>query len=378
MVIVHILNSLTIGGREKVVIDLCNELSKDNEVTIITLTNDNNLMKNYVNNSVEVIALDCKTSLQGIFKLWSIGFFKLSKILRNKKPDIIHNHLYFHFYLFLSLISFFINFKKGSFRTVHTAGLFYEKGGLLNRFRLMIEKLATVINKPYLVSISSAVYKNNNLFFKSARDNKLIYNGIDFSSLNNGNEIITRQSLSIELSDFVGIYVSRLDTGKNHEIIIRSVERIRKKIPNIKVIFIGDGILRDHLEYLVKKKKLSDFFVFTGFSTNVPSYLALADFGLFPSSFEGFGISLVEKMYYKLPVIASSIEVFQEIITDNVNGFLFDLENEEKLDSLLEFIFLNYNDLRELRQNAFERTKEFELRTICGKISNYYKSCVVG
>ncbi|WP_291051435.1 MULTISPECIES: glycosyltransferase [unclassified Empedobacter] len=374
MKIVHVLNSLTIGGREKVVIELCNELARSESVVIITLSNDNNLQKDILHPNINLIELPFSSNIFGLIKLWIIGFFLLKSKLKSIKPDIIHNHLYYHYFLFLTLVCNVGGFRSKSFRTVHTSGLFYENKGILNKFRLSIEKLASKLNKPYLVSISRSVYDNNVFHFKDYyANNKYIPNGVNFKLFEQ--ELITIQRADFKFSDhdFVGIYVSRLDNGKKHHLVINQIHKMKKEGYDIKMLFVGDGKLRNELQNLVVSKSLQTNIFFIGFTTNVSSYLKIADFSVFPSEFEGFGLSLIEKMYFKLPVIASNIDVFEEVIQDNFNGFLFDLKKEDELKNKIISLMNNKEKFKSIGENAKETAMKFNIKNIASETLEYYR-----
>lgn len=372
MKIVHILNSLTVGGREKIVIELCNELVKTNQVIIITLTNDDNLQKIKLDKNIKLIELPFKSNSKGVFQLWVQGFFLLKKHLNQIKPNIVHNHLYYHFYLFLALISCFMNFK--SYRTIHTSGLFYKDGGLINKFRLNLEKLANFINKPYLVSISRSVFNNNELFFKKYySDNKYIPNGVNFAALNQNDFLINRKDLGLDENDFVGIYVARLDEGKNHQLVLNCINNLFLSGINVKMLFVGDGPLGEEIEKQIIFLNLTNSIIMLGFQNKISDYLKLSNFGIFPSSFEGFSLSLIEKMYFKLPVIVSNIDAFKEVIENYYNGLIFNLDRPEEMELKIKFLIENKSQIKEIGDHAFLTAKEFSIQKISEKTEFYYK-----
>jgi len=371
MRIVHVINSLAIGGREKVVIELCNEMAEKHEVTIITLSNNNNSQVNNLNSKIDLIELPFGAGLLGMIKLWVFGYFSLVGILRKISPEIIHNHLYYHFYLLIALVNRKV--KSNSFRTVHTSGLFYTNQNLINNFRLWLEKVATKIDKPNMVSISRAIFNNNEQHFKSLYSrNRYIPNGIDFAELERRTLKFDRIDYSINVDDFVGVYVARFDSGKNHSMIIEVVEELRRLNYNVKFLFVGDGVLREEFEKMINDKNLQQHILLTGFTSNVGSFLRLSDFAVFPSEFEGFPLSLIEKMYYKLPVVASNIDVFLEVIADNVNGLIFHLDDPIEFRDKIIFLYNNRTELKLMGENAKESALAFDVKNVAQDTLNYY------
>lgn len=92
------------------------------------------------------------------------------------------------------------------------------------------------------------------------------------------------------------------------------------------LVVIGDGKELPDLKRLAKKMKITNRCLFCGFRSNAVNYFRYFDFFIVPSRSEGFGLTLIEAVQQKVPVICSDIEVFKE---------LFDRE---------EIIFYKLND----------------------------------
>lgn len=375
MKIVHVVNSLTIGGREKVVIELCNELVKTNIVTIITLFNDNNQLKDKVDKKINIVQLPFSSGISGTIKLWIFGFSMLRSLLLDINPNVIHNHVYFHYFLFVALVSKSKKIHSKAFRTIHTSGLFYQVGGFLNKIRLNVEKIATKINKPNLVSISKSIFNNNELYFTGLyENNKYIPNGINFIKLEEESKPVVNLSSDLLEEHLIGVYVARLDDGKNHKMVVNAISELYKLNFDIKMLFVGDGKLREDLEEMVKSLQLQRNIIFIGFTDQVASYLKIADFAVFPSDFEGFPLSLIEKMYYKLPVIVSNIDVFSEVITDHVNGYIFDLKQPDELRDKILYIYNNRKLSQTIGEEGRATALMFDIKNISNETINYYNS----
>jgi glycosyltransferase involved in cell wall biosynthesis len=106
-----------------------------------------------------------------------------------------------------------------------------------------------------------------------------------------------------------------------------------KKHKNLLFVMIGDGPLREKLERTVEKEGLSENFYFTGEVSRdkVLRYLEQADIFALPSTNEAFGISILEAMSRKVPVVAMNNSGVSDIIKNGVNGYL--------ADNLTEFSF---------------------------------------
>ena len=106
-----------------------------------------------------------------------------------------------------------------------------------------------------------------------------------------------------------------------------------EKYKNLLFLMIGDGPLREKLERIVEKSGLSNNFYFTGEISRekVLGYLEQADIFALPSTNEAFGVSILEAISRKVPVVAMNNSGVSDIIKNGINGYL--------ADSLEEFLF---------------------------------------
>ncbi len=380
MIVVHVLNSLTIGGIEKVVVDICNTIaSEHNRVFLITLSDKDLTLKSKLSKDIEVISLPFKNdTVVGLLFFWIFGIPKFIKIINKIKPDIIHSHLYYHYLLFLSLSLTLSKIESVLFRTVHTSGLFYNSKSLLNRFRCKIEKIALSLYPTYLISISKTIFNNNNtLFSEYAAGNKLIVNGINLSNFSKTNySNVKKIDFYLKEEWLIVSYVSRLDHGKNHFCLLNAWKEVLKFFPDAHLCLAGDGVLKRELMNYVKLLDVEHKVSFLGNINNVASLLSITDIAVFPSQFEGFPISLIEEMAMGLPVITSDIDIFKEVIVNNENGFICGVNNQiDYADKLIKL--MGDNELRyKIGISARETAKKFDIKRIANETLHFYEEAL--
>jgi glycosyltransferase EpsD len=373
--VVYIIESFDIGGREKIVLDLCNGLNKDIfDVSLIVLSNDKLSSLDFLNNDIKTYSLNMKQKELRNLNLFFKGLSQFIDILKNLKPNIIHSHI---FYMPLFLTSLAIKLSNKNilhFRTVHTVGLFYEnQKTLLNKFRLLVEKIATKMNQTYIIGISNVVHTNNIKYFKKySNDTKLIYNGIDLNQFDKQNYHCSKNDFGFQNDDIVISYVARLDNGKNHLFLIDLWKDIKTQIPNVIVCFAGDGVLKKELTKQVKDKDLEDNIKFLGSISNVSELLAISDLAVFPSSFEGFGLVMLEKFAMSLPVVASNIDAFKETGEDGENCFLVSLEDRNLYKKRIIELCESERLRKQIGANARFRAMEFHIKKCITSHEEYY------
>ena len=133
----------------------------------------------------------------------------------------------------------------------------------------------------------------------------------------------------------VVLNVARLVPQKGQHHLIKAMAAVRQVFPHARLLVAGEGWLRGEIEALIRAQGLESSVRLLGDRADVPALLAFADIFVFPSLFEGFGVSLMEAMGSGKPCIASDIDVLREV-TDNGTKAL--LVPSQSADALTEAI----------------------------------------
>ncbi len=139
---------------------------------------------------------------------------------------------------------------------------------------------------------------------------------------------LTRRSLGLERAFIVG-HVGRFDVAKNHAFILKVFREVLARVPEARLLLVGDGDTRPSVEALIADYGLEEQVILLGTRHDVPSLLQAMDVFLFPSLLEGLGISLIEAQCTGLPGITSNRVPREVGITDLVT-FLDLKDTEEK------------------------------------------------
>jgi glycosyltransferase involved in cell wall biosynthesis len=118
----------------------------------------------------------------------------------------------------------------------------------------------------------------------------------------------------------------RLIPEKGHRDVLAAIPGLLKTDANIRVVILGAGPARPELESFVKESGLRDVVKFLGFRNDVYRLLKGIDIFIQPSwteSHESFGLALIEAMSCSIPVVASNINPFREIIAEGKTGLFF-------------------------------------------------------
>lgn len=274
-----------------------------------------------------------------------IAIFKLYFFLKREKPKIVHSHT-----PKAGFVGMTASFFAGVPIRMHTvAGLpLMERKFIKKKVLIFIEKLT------YL--FASNIYSNSKKLmeyilskkFCSERKIKTLANGssngidtkyfIDNISLNNKNKLLN--TLKILKNDFVFCYVGRIVKDKGINELVSAFNELNLKNRNCKLIIVGkienekDPISKITMGIIKKNKNI----LLTGFKNDVRPYLSIANCFVFPSYREGFPNALMQAGAMDLPCIATNINGCNEIIQDNINGFLIPPKNIDALVKAMQKI----------------------------------------
>ena len=152
-----------------------------------------------------------------------------------------------------------------------------------------------------------------------ARRTHVIKNGIDTErfAFNEEKRNEYRKKLGINDECFVLGHVGRFTYQKNQAFLIDIFMRLIERVPDSKLLLVGDGEDREKIETQIKILKLTDKVILTGNVKNVQDYLQAMDVFVLPSHFEGFPIVGVEAQTAGLPVVLSDTITQDVKLTDN-------------------------------------------------------------
>ena len=274
-----------------------------------------------------------------------IAIFKLYFFLKRENPKIVHSHT-----PKAGFVGMTASFFAGVPIRMHTvAGLpLMERKFIKKKVLIFIEKLT------YLFATN--VYSNSKKLmefilskkFCSKRKIKTLANGssngIDTKYFSNNISLINKNkllnTLKILKNDFVFCYVGRVVKDKGINELVSAFYELNLKNKNCKLIIVGnienetDPISKSNMGIIKKNKNI----LLTGFKNDVRPYLSIANCFVFPSYREGFPNVLMQAGAMDLPCIATNINGCNEIIKDNINGFLIPPKNIDALVKAMQKI----------------------------------------
>lgn len=117
-------------------------------------------------------------------------------------------------------------------------------------------------------------------------------------------------------------YAGRLDRVKRLDLLIRGFSEIVAKYPEARLLIVGVGDQRPHLEALVANLGISHAVVWTGFRRDMPRLLAAMDIYIQSSVNEGLSLAILEAMVADKPIIATDVGGAKEVLEHEKTGYL--------------------------------------------------------
>jgi glycosyltransferase involved in cell wall biosynthesis len=152
----------------------------------------------------------------------------------------------------------------------------------------------------------------------------LVPNAIDLRRFTPGTISRTESRLKLALPPDAPVIagVGRLNPQKNFSLFLDIAAALSPRFPTLRFLLAGEGPEEEMLREKAAQLGLADRIVFAGYVADTREVYAAADFLLMPSRFEGLPMTLLEAMAMNLPVVASKLDGIAEVITDGEDGLL--------------------------------------------------------
>ncbi|MCK4261031.1 MAG: glycosyltransferase [Halanaerobiales bacterium] len=360
--VIHLIEDLKTGGAERVLANIVTRLNKEKyEVEVWCLVRGGKIAEELREKRIKVRVLNLSTYHD------PLNILKLTSLLRREKVNILHTSGYFA--STFGRISGLLVKVPIVFAHPQSTYFYYQKKHLLTE-----NFLSRFTDK--IICCSEAV-KNWAKDYERIRENKLItiYNGInleEFKKVVNSKEV--RKELSLTGKERIIGTVGRLEPVKNPDLLLRATSLVKKRFPNLKVLFVGKGSLRDSLEKLAEGLGLKENIIFAGEKKNVFPFLSLMEVFILCSNIEGLSLALIEAMSAGIPVIGTKVGGIPEIIENGINGILIPPDNPEAFAEAIIYLLNHPEEAKKMGERGKEICKnKFSSEMMVEKIEELYE-----
>lgn len=184
-----------------------------------------------------------------------------------------------------------------------------------------------------------------------------------------------RRELGFEPRHIVVGKIARLFHLKGHEYVIAAAKDVAESFPDIRFLFVGDGLLRDHLERRIADAGLTGKFIFTGLvpPEKVPELIGAMDIVVHASLREGLARVLPQGLIAGKPIISYDVDGAREVCLPDQTGFLLPPESVDGLASAIKKLAADPELRRRLGETGRAKfTEQFRHQTMTKRLREIY------
>lgn len=350
MKILYVITGLGLGGAEKVVVDLADQMTeRGHEVTISYLKGPALVKPKSDKVRLHYLGLE---SIKNFF----FASQKYKKLIKKFKPDIVHAHMV-HANIFARLNRIGCRIPK-LICTAHNSNEGGQLRMLAYRFTNFLSNYNTNVSKEATASfIAKKAFTSDNLH--------TVYNGINLSTFQ-------KAEIAIEKDTFNCIAVGRFNEQKDYPNLLNAIPEVIEKIPNFHLDIAGEGDLKEEMIKLSEKLNIENFISFLGRRDDIPELMNNADLFILPSKYEGFGLVVAEAMACSTFVVATDCGGVKEVMGGN--GILVPPKNSAELaKAILIALSLPQNKIEANNNQALLHVQQnFDLQKIVTQWEEIY------
>lgn len=327
MKIVHIITRMILGGAQEntlLSVDDQHHLWHD-DVTLVTgpaLGPEGSLIERARTRQLDVRIIPELRRAIHPFRDWQ-SYRRLARLLREIQPQIVHTHSSKAGILGRAAAH---KLRIPVVHTIHGSPFHPFQSQIAYRLYQRAEQWAAR-RCDLLISVCDAM-TDQYVAAGIAPKNKFVtvYSGMDVEPFLNPPQ--PREKIRRELGfgpeHLVVGKVARLFELKGHEFVIDAARTVVVRHPQVRFLFIGDGLLRHQLETQIERAGLASHFIFTGLISpeRVPELVGAMDIVVHASLREGLARVLPQALIAGKPVISYDIDGAREVVLPGETGFL--------------------------------------------------------
>jgi glycosyltransferase involved in cell wall biosynthesis len=308
--ITHLVENLNRGGLERVVIDLVREQAAEgHQVDVICLFEQGQLAP-----ELDVPIFAAKKG--GGFDVGAIR--RVRARLKERGSDVLHTHnAMAHYYGMLAAIGLPIACRVNTRHNMSGLGGGSRRDWLYRRSLMLTDAVVSVSAAAHADLVASRLMREGRAI--------AVPNGIPirgFSPVSRDAHARLAAELGVAPETRLVGAVGRLHPAKDHANLLRAFRLIAESVPDVVLVIVGGGALREELEAFAAEQGVADRVRFLGDRGDVRELLRGFDLLAMSSRTEGYSVVLVEASAVGLPIVATRVGGNAEIVRDGVSGLI--------------------------------------------------------
>lgn len=388
MKILQVIANTRQGGMPQHLLTLSMELvQKGHEIHVVSLS-DGPILGEFEKAGINVSTaffLGHKMRLDPLLVRKAVGFTR--NLIQETRPDIVHTHGP-RAHIIAGKASRFsgspplVATAHGSFRQF-VAGNTGEFGWCRSRLKkfqyIWADRYAgRVANR--LIAVCEATRRDLVDVIKvPAAKVCVIHNGIVDSQVRSEHKLSVRTELGLHEANKLITYVGRIAFHKGVPDLIKAAEVIVRKVPEARILIVGEGPLVRNLKDDVDSRSLEDKVIFTGERKDAVQIIAASDLFVLPSLSEGLALTLLEAAMTATAMVATDIGGNSEVVHPNQTGLLIPPKSPDALaDAIIELLDDNERRMKmgKAARNLWQQ--QFTAAHMVNSIETLYRELLSG
>jgi glycosyltransferase involved in cell wall biosynthesis len=143
----------------------------------------------------------------------------------------------------------------------------------------------------------------------------VVENGVNLSDRRKINKAEARARLDLPSVGYVAALCGRIEfMQKGHDVLLKVLEDRAEEFSDWVFLVVGDGPDNERLAAMIRETSLEDRVTVKGWQNDMSFVYSAIDMLLLPSRFEGVPVTMLEAMYYDLPIVASATDAMAEVL----------------------------------------------------------------
>lgn len=284
----------------------------------------------------------------------------MPKAIEKTGVEVFHLPSHWH----TQISPFFLNTSVKKVITVHDVIPLFFQDNLPREYKFWGPTLKLIKNRTDCIITDSENTKNDCINYLKIPEEKIevIYLAADkrYTYLKNKDELKNELRSKYNIHEPFILYVGTVESRKNVSLLIESFHKLKKQGIKHKLVLIGvHGYGSAEIVELVNSLGLSKEVIFTGYVSDedLVKFYNTADIFVYPSLYEGFGLTPLEAMACGCPVVSSNTSSLPEVVGDA--GILVNPHESNALTNEMYKLLTNNDLKRELSDKSLKRSRMF-------------------
>lgn len=239
----------------------------------------------------------------------------------------------------------------------------------LNKYSFQAQSMAVAVSRDVASSIATNIAPQIPV--------QTVMNGV------NQHRFIRNEAAGLQIRNTWGLAPTDVVVGsiavfrfqKRLDLWLEVIAAVKKQLPGIKALLVGDGPLRPMLQDKVAQLGLQDTVIMPGLHTNAAEWLSAMDIFMMSSSFEGLPLALLEAMSCECAIATTNAGGVGEVVEHEKSGWLCSVDEWPQLCDAVVALASNAELRREYASNARQRvTQHFSMASMVQQLEDIYSN----